>query len=86
MALGLNIGFNTKNVVFDYDNASATLKKDFNKRIFKNIFYYKLVKLDVYSIVTNSSAIIRKLFSSMTYWLKDYILKSCLAESYRRIK
>lgn len=77
MALGLNIGFNTENVVFDYDNAPTTLKIESNKRIFKNI-------LDVYSTRTNSLVIIRKLFSSMTYWLKDYILKSFLAESYRR--
>ena len=79
MALGLNIGFSTENVVFDYDNAPATLKIESNKRIFKNI-------LDVYSTRTSSLAIIRKLFSSMTYWLKNYILKSFLAESYRRIK
>jgi len=79
MALGLNIGFNTENVVFDYDNAPATLKIDYNKRIFKNI-------LDVYSTRTNSLAIISKIFSSMTYWLKNYILKSFLAESYRRIR
>lgn len=79
MALGLNIGFSTKNVVFDYDNAPATLKIESNKRIFKNI-------LDVYSTRTSSLAIIRKLFSSMTHWLKKYILKSFLAESYRRIK
>ena len=79
MALGLNIGFSTENVVFDYDNAPATLKIKSNKRIFKNI-------LDVYSTRTSSLAIIRKLFSSMTYWLKNYILKSFLAESYRRIQ
>lgn len=84
MALALNIGFNTENVVFDYDNAPTTLKIDIQKRIFKNIFYCKPVKLDVYSKVTYSSVIIRKLFSSMTYWLKDRIRKSFLAESYRR--
>lgn len=86
MALALNIGLSTKNVVFNYDNAPATLKIDIQKRIFKNIFYCKPVKLDVYSIVIRLSAIIRTLLSSITYWLKDHIHKIFLAQSYRRIR
>jgi hypothetical protein len=86
MALALNIGFNTENVVFYYVDMPTTLKFDYTKKIFKNIFYCQPVKFDVISNVTNSSAIIKKLFSSMTYWHKDHIHKNFLGQSCRRNK